>query len=82
MAAGTHTGPAPEPTGDGGAAAHLHGPTQLFANVVALPTPSSPTATDQATLNDAHPDPDHHERSHHEPGDNQLTTDSTAGEAS
>lgn len=38
LAAGLETDPAPAPAGDGGAAAHLHGPTALFGNVVALPT--------------------------------------------
>lgn len=37
LAAGTETDPAPPATGDGGAAAHLHGPAALFGNVVALP---------------------------------------------
>jgi transposase len=41
LAAGTETDPAPAPAGDGGAAAFLHGPTQLFANVVPLPTTST-----------------------------------------
>jgi hypothetical protein len=42
LAAGTETtpshDPAGRPTGDGGAAAHLHGPSQLFAEVIPLPT--------------------------------------------
>lgn len=59
LAAGTEADPAPEPTGDGGAAAHLHGPSQLFANVVALPTPTpalvgDPTAASAAHHADAH----------------------------
>jgi hypothetical protein len=37
LAAGTETDPSPAPTGDAGAAAHLHGPAVLFGNVVALP---------------------------------------------
>jgi hypothetical protein len=36
LAVGTETDPAPAPTGDAGAAAHLHGPAVLFGNVVAL----------------------------------------------
>lgn len=36
LAAGAETDPAPPPAGDGGAAAHLHGPAALFGNVVAL----------------------------------------------
>lgn len=43
LAAGLESDPLPAPTGDGGAAAHLHGPaalfqSALFGNVVALPT--------------------------------------------
>jgi transposase len=38
LAAGTEATPTPRPTGDGGAAAHLHGPTQLFRTVIPLPT--------------------------------------------
>jgi hypothetical protein len=38
LAAGAEHDPAPPTTGDGGAAAFLHGPAQLFANVVPLPT--------------------------------------------
>ncbi len=38
LAAGVETDPPPTPTGDGGAPAHLHGPTALFSNVYALPT--------------------------------------------
>jgi len=38
LAAGAEYDPAPPGTGDGGAAAHLHGPKQLFANVVPLPS--------------------------------------------
>jgi transposase len=37
LAAGTETEPTPPGTGDGGAAAFLHGPATLFGNVVALP---------------------------------------------
>ncbi len=38
LAAGAETDPPPAPTGDCGAAAHLHGPAALFGNVIALPT--------------------------------------------
>jgi transposase len=38
LAAGVETDPPPTPTGDGGAPAHLHGPTALFSNVYPLPT--------------------------------------------
>jgi transposase len=51
LAVGAEADPAPPPTGDGGAAAHLHGPSQLFANVIALPT-TNVTDLDPATTND------------------------------
>jgi hypothetical protein len=54
LAAGTEADPPPEPTGDGGAAAHLHGPSQLFGNVVALSTPSSTLGADDATVSVDH----------------------------
>src|SRR5947199_6128651 len=54
LAAGTEADPAPEPTGDAGAAAHLHGPSQLVANVVALPPPSTTSAAGHATANADH----------------------------
>ena len=65
LAARTEAGPAPEPTGDGGAAAYLHGPSQLFANVVALPRPSSQPSTETATASGDHPGQDHSERPAH-----------------
>jgi hypothetical protein len=49
LAAGTETEPAPRTGGDGGAAAHLHGPTQLFADVIPLPTAAGATVADTAT---------------------------------
>jgi hypothetical protein len=53
LAAGAETDPPPPGTGDGGAAAHLHGPSQLFANVIPLPTTSTtPAAPSQANLRD------------------------------
>lgn len=51
LAAGAETDPPPAPSGDGGAAAFLHGPERLFANVVALPTSDRASATDTATTN-------------------------------
>jgi hypothetical protein len=58
LAAGTEADPAPEPTGDAGAAAHLHGPSQLFAGVIPLPTadhaPAQAPATTNATAPTAH----------------------------
>ncbi len=44
LAAGTETTATPRPAGDAGAPAHLHGPAQLFADVIPLPT-----ATDSDT---------------------------------
>lgn len=50
LAAGTETvSTVARPAGDAGAAAHLHGPAQLFADVIPLPTATSPDATDSAT---------------------------------
>ncbi len=46
LVAGAETEPAPPAAGDGGAAAHLHGPAALFANVIALPTANSGGGTD------------------------------------
>jgi len=65
LAAGTETDPAPEPTGDAGAAAHLHGPSRLFANVVALPTPSSPPVADHGRTNADHDTATHDGRGDH-----------------
>jgi transposase len=49
LAAGTEGLPVHEPTGDAGAAAFLHGPDQLFGNVVALPTATSGDAAAPVT---------------------------------
>lgn len=53
LAAGTETtadqDPAARPAGDGGAAAHLHGPAQLFADVIPLPTAGGTDAAPAAT---------------------------------
>ena len=67
LAAGTETDPPPPSTGDGGAAAHLHGPSQLFANVVALPTPTPAFAADHATTSTDHDTDAHDERVDHSP---------------
>jgi hypothetical protein len=46
LVAGAETDPPPPSAGDGGAAAHLHGPSQLFANVIPCPPRSArPTRT-------------------------------------
>ena len=63
LAAGAETDPAPPGTGDGGAAAHLHGPSRLFANVIPLPSTSQPDLVDPATTSDTHHAPgqgEHH----------------------
>jgi hypothetical protein len=44
LLAGTESEPAARATGDGGAAAHLHGPEGLFANVVPLTSTSTSTS--------------------------------------
>ena len=49
LAVGAETDPPRPSTGDGGAAAHLHGPSQLFANVIPLPTTNPGPAIDAAT---------------------------------
>jgi transposase len=55
LAAGAETDPTPAAAGDGGAAAHLHGPWQLFGNVVALPSPSGPPEPDPAAPSGGRP---------------------------
>jgi hypothetical protein len=55
LAAGTETQPDRRPTGDGGAAAHLHGPTQLFADVIPLPTSADEVAVDTTTASGDRP---------------------------
>jgi len=52
LAAATEATPARRPTGDGGAAAHLHGPIQLFATVIPLPTDQGQAEVDTATADD------------------------------
>jgi transposase len=68
LAAGTETEPAPPGTGDGGAAAHLHGPSRLFANVIPLPSTDTTPAGDPATANRTHPGPGEPERGDGEHG--------------
>jgi hypothetical protein len=50
LAAGVETDPAPTGTGDGGAAAFLHGPDALFGNVVPLPTTNTTAAPMMTTI--------------------------------
>jgi len=52
LVAGAETDPPPPSAGDGGAAAHLHGPSQLFANVVPLPTADPAPGLDSATTSE------------------------------
>jgi hypothetical protein len=49
LAAHAETQPPPPSTGDGGAAAHLHGPLQLFATVIPLATSEAQLELDIAT---------------------------------
>jgi transposase len=60
LAAGTEATPARRPTGDGGAAAHLHGPTQLFRTVIPLPTSADRVEADTATASGDRPGHGHH----------------------
>jgi hypothetical protein len=60
LAVGAEADPPPPVTGDGGAAAHLHGPSRLFANVIALPT------TNVIDLDPAATNEDRHGHGHHE----------------
>lgn len=53
LAAGTETTPAARPGGDAGAPAHLHGPAQLFADVIALHPAAGPDAAHAATATSA-----------------------------
>ena len=54
LAAGTEAEPARPSTGDGGAAAHLHGPSQLFRTVVPLPTSQGQLELGTATTSADH----------------------------
>jgi hypothetical protein len=56
LAAGTEATPAQRPAGDGGAAAHLHGPTQLFRAVIPLPTSEAQLELDTAMASTDHDD--------------------------
>jgi transposase len=53
LAAGTETTPAARPGGDAGAPAHLHGPLQLFADVIPLHSAVGPDAAHAATTTSA-----------------------------
>jgi transposase len=61
LAAGAETDPPRPSTGDGGAAAHLHGPGQLFANVVPLPGTAGADEPDPANPSGAQPGHSHSE---------------------
>lgn len=79
LAAGTEADPPPAPTGDAGASAHLHGPSQLFANVVALPTPSTTPTEDHATVSVDH-DTGHDATVHDERGDHRTPAPTEPGQ--
>ena len=51
LVAGVETDPPRPSAGDAGAAAHLHGPSQLFANVIPLPTTDPASTAPTATTN-------------------------------
>jgi transposase len=63
LAVGAEADPLAPSNGDGGAAAYLHGPSQLFANVIDLPTTNA-TDLDPATTNAEHPGHGLGERGH------------------
>ncbi len=63
LAIGAETAPPRPASGDGGAAAHLRGPSQLFADVIPLPTTNPAAGPDLATTGE-----DHHRPGDHEPG--------------
>jgi hypothetical protein len=68
LAVGAEADPPPPPTRDGGAAAHLHGPWQLFGAVVPTSTTPEPPAMDPAATSPTFDvDPVNHDR-HHRPG--------------
>lgn len=53
LAAGLERDPVPDGAGDGGAAAFLRGPSQLFADVIPLPTTDTPAETDTSSATPA-----------------------------
>lgn len=62
LVAGAETDPPPPSAGDGGAAAHLRGPSQLFANVIPLPTTNDTPAALTAGTSGEHGGPGDDER--------------------
>ena len=52
LAVGAETDPIRPGAGDGGAAAYLHGPSQLFATVITLPTTNTDSVDVSATSGD------------------------------
>ena len=68
LAAGTETRPATRPTGDGGAAAHLHGPRSLFADpiaeVITLPVRADSGDTTPRTPHEPHRHDQHRHDQH------------------
>jgi transposase len=61
LAIGAETAPTRPVSGDGGAAAHLRGPSQLFADVIPPPTTNPGPGRDLATTNEHHHGPGDHE---------------------
>jgi len=61
LAVGAETDPPRPASGDGGAAAHLRGPSQLFADVIPLPSTNATPEPDPATTSEHHHGPGDHE---------------------
>ena len=61
LAIGAETAPPRPASGDGGAAAHLRGPSQLFADVIPLPTTNVASEPDPATTSEDRDGPGDHE---------------------
>jgi transposase len=62
LVAGAEADPPAPSSGDGGAAAHLHGPSRLFANVIPLPTADAPPTMPTASTSGDHYQPGDDER--------------------
>lgn len=61
LAIGAETDPPRPASGDGGAAAHLRGPSQLFADVIALPTTNVAPGPEPVTTSEHRDGPGDHE---------------------
>jgi hypothetical protein len=71
LAAATETDPPAPSAGDGGAAAFLRGPSQLFANVIPMPNTGDRFEADQSNLSGDRHGPGHHEHNHYKPDDHE-----------